>query len=263
MRAKFRIHLLLLMLIFISSCLDNEKMRFIDANSPLCQQSFCDDFRTNGINLGDYQCKEICDCILENLHESGKKDYYLEQSNNMKYGKSMLQNEFMVDIGLPCLEPILPEVFEEITGIDFENVDVQYNPKDIIGDNDYSIVKVTDFVSVLNLDLSFGNGVSGNFIFDTGASHIIINNSFKKEMIEKGLLLVSDYLVNMDVMLAHGETVEAELINIKSVYIGGCKVKNVKDCVIDEALLLCGLGLLKKFKRWEFDSSNQNLTLYK
>ena len=89
-------------------------------------------------------------------------------------------------------------------------------------------------------------------MFDTGASDLIINSDLERELLLNGSLTKEDYLGTEYYELANNETVEARIIRLNNIQIGDYYVGNVVAGIIDGGSLLCGIGLLKKFRKWEF-----------
>jgi predicted aspartyl protease len=63
--------------------------------------------------------------------------------------------------------------------------------------------------------------------------------------------------------LANNQAIQGQKVKIDNITIGDYTVNNVVIAVVDEALLLCGISFLDKFKKWEIDKQNKVLILYK
>jgi len=100
-------------------------------------------------------------------------------------------------------------------------------------------------------------------LFDTGSSDLIINSDLERELLLNGSLTKEDYLGTEFYEMANNETVEARVVRLDNIKIGDYYVNNVVVAIIDNGSLLCGLGLLNKFQKWNFEESSNVLSLYK
>ena len=101
------------------------------------------------------------------------------------------------------------------------------------------------------------------FLFDTGASELLINSKLEKDLINSGAIESSDYVSNKSFETADGSIITAKGVRLNNIIIGGYQVNNVIAYVTDEGGMLCGMGLLNKFKKWKFQKDDKSLILYK
>ncbi len=106
-------------------------------------------------------------------------------------------------------------------------------------------------------------GVSDNFLFDGGASELIINQHVEKLLLQDGVLQLSDYIIKTKFKLTNQQVVEVQLVRLRYVSIGEYTVYNVVAAIIKDATLLCGQGFLDKFRKWEVLGAENVLILYK
>jgi len=99
------------------------------------------------------------------------------------------------------------------------------------------------------------NGVTLNFIFDTGASDICISPAEAQVLFRQGTLTEEDVIGKQEYTIADGSTSEAVVVRLKSVTIGSRTIHNVKASIIDNnnAPLLLGQSALSKFGQISID----------
>lgn len=99
------------------------------------------------------------------------------------------------------------------------------------------------------------NGLSLRFIFDTGASSILISSAEAAVMIRQGLIEEDDILGQNQMEDASGNISTGTVVNLKSVVIGDLTLHNVEATVVDniEAPLLFGQTALSKFGKVSID----------
>lgn len=137
-----------------------------------------------------------------------------------------------------------------------------YVPLDIEGFSDQSIVKLTPDGTTYKIKLIIG-GVVRYFVFDTGASELVINSELEQELLTNGKISSDDYVASKEFEIADGSVIKARGVRLNNIVIAGFRVNNVVAYITDDGGMLCGMGLMNKFKTWEFDKENQMLTIYK
>ena len=107
------------------------------------------------------------------------------------------------------------------------------------------------------------NGLSLNFIFDTGASAVSISKSEAIFMLKNGYLSVNDIIGNQQFQTANGDIQVGTKIIIKKIEIGGLILQNVEASVVhnENAPLLLGQSALSKLGKIEIDYNNSTLTI--
>ena len=196
------------------------------------------------------QRKSYCRCAIEKLIREG---FTFGQLKMIEDENSEVFNE----ITLPCVENILIES-EKNKG--FFN---EYIPEDISGDKYMSEIKLSNYLGTgykikINVD-----GVVKYFLFDTGATDLIIDGKMERELIFNGSITKEDYVGEQEFILADNSEVIARVIKLNNIKIGDYVVDNVIVSVIDGGSLLCGLGLLNKFRKWDFVKESEILNIYK
>lgn len=102
------------------------------------------------------------------------------------------------------------------------------------------------------------NGLKLRFIFDTGASNVCISAAEASFMLKNGYLEIEDVIGSSKSVVADGSMVENTRIMLKSVEIGGLKLKNVEAVVIHSlsAPLLFGQSAIQKLGKIQLDKDN-------
>jgi clan AA aspartic protease (TIGR02281 family) len=107
------------------------------------------------------------------------------------------------------------------------------------------------------------NGKPLKFIFDTGASIVLISRSEAVSLFNKGLITNNDFYGITYLKDATGGISEGLKINIKSLQVGNITLANVEAVVSNSinASLLLGNSALSKIGKIIFDPSNSTLTI--
>lgn len=114
-------------------------------------------------------------------------------------------------------------------------------------------------VYYLSVDFMIGAG-QYDYIYDTGASSMTINEEIEKELWRKKIINKSDYVENVLYRIADGSVVEARRVLIKSIKIGDIVAKNVLVSVTDGPLLL-GNNALTNYSSITLDKNKSQLVL--
>lgn len=107
------------------------------------------------------------------------------------------------------------------------------------------------------------NGLSLKFIFDTGASSVLISQSEALFMLRNGYLSPEDFVGTQKYQTANGDIIEGTKIIIKKMEIGGIMLQNVEASIVhnNNAPLLLGQSVLNRLGKIEIDYSNSTLTI--
>ena len=181
---------------------------------------------------------------LKTIYSKGKK---FKEINTYGPGKS---------------EGLIIEKFyggDEITTV--RNTDNNRVPEDIIGDNEFSDIKLIERDNQYRINIGFptkdGDIMNVPIQFDSGATSFFIGNRLYRD------LVIKSEIEDMNVQSISGgvgSEFEIKYIKIKSIKIGDYTVKNVIAIVpLREDIndLLIGIGFLKKFKEvlWSLNSN--------
>ncbi len=139
----------------------------------------------------------------------------------------------------------------------------EYKKEDIVGSDEFTELNLKELPnSVFTVSITV-DGVIRNFVFDTGASEMIIDSDLERELLLNGSIGRENYLEKRPFTLANGDKVTAQMIRVNNVRVGDYVVNNAVIAVIDRGDLLLGTGFLKKFKNWSLDSQNKLIKVYK
>lgn len=235
---------------------NNYKFEYPENNESykiLGVKSCVDEIINNKEMMDDFWTKEMaevyCNCAIGKLLNSG---YTFEDLQKIEDENSTIYNEVV----LPCVSIL----FEDDIILEPENL---YESNDIKGKTEQSIVPLIDNIGQgFKLKISIG-GIERYFLFDTGATDLIIDRNTERDLLIEGVLKKENYLYKSEYKLANNQIINAQMVRIDNIHIGEYTVNNVIIGVIDEGSLLCGKSFLDKFKKWELDSKNKVLILYK
>lgn len=189
----------------------------------------------------------ICACTVEKISTSKftNKDFENIDEDGVLYNEVITQciNEYIASITSDTLN--------------------KYNPEDVKGNMSLSklpLIKSMD--DAYKVKITIG-GITKYFLFDTGATDLIINREFEMELILNGTLTSDNYLGKTNYKLANNEIVEADIIILNNLKFGDYFIDNVTIGVLENGSLLCGMGFLNKFKSWKIDKKNNLLIIRK
>lgn len=105
------------------------------------------------------------------------------------------------------------------------------------------------------------NGVEMSFIFDTGASDIVISQTEAAFLLKQGKLSVDDFTGFQQYQIADGSIHEGMLVNLHSVQIGNRTLYNIQASIIGntQAPLLLGQSALSEFGRVSIDYNRNEI----
>jgi hypothetical protein len=193
--------------------------------------------------------EKYCECAINKLLSAGytyKDILEIEDENSSTFN----------EIAVPCVSEILN------TKEEFKSSN-SYNINDIKGGGYRNLVPLTDYFGKgYKVKITIG-GVTKYYLFDTGASDLIIDRETERELLINGVLKRENYLNKIEYTLANNQTVKGQKVKVDNIAIGEYTLINVVITIIDEGSLLCGKSFLDKFKKWEIDKQNNFLILYK
>ena len=228
--------------------LDMEKInRFSKQKSiDTCIMAFLENDPTG--NIEEIVARNYCQCAIDKLWKSG-----------LSFGQ-VLQAEDESSISYKeIVQPCLLDALEQIQKVEKNS----YAPTDIRGKSPKSVIPLTTGLNKsYKIKLSI-DGTTRYFIFDTGASDMIINRELERELLKDGVLTRANYRGKKTYMLADGREIEVEEVRVNRVKMGDFEVDNVTIGIVEKGSLLCGKSLLDKFQKWEVDSQHKQLTVWK
>ena len=193
--------------------------------------------------------EEYCECAMDKLFSEGytyKDIQEIEDENSESFN----------EIAMPCISLVLGDNPE------FKSSNT-YNINDIKGDKYRSFIPLVDYLGQgYKIKISI-SGVSKYYLFDTGASDLIIDRDTERELLLNGVLKRENYIGKTQYTTANNQIMEAQMVKVNNITIGDYTISNVVISVVDEGSLLCGKSFLDKFYKWEIDKQNKVLVLYK
>ena len=193
--------------------------------------------------------EEYCECAMDKLFSKGytyKDIQEIEDENSESFN----------EIAMPCISLVLGDNPE------FKSSNT-YNINDIKGDKYRSFIPLVDYLGQgYKIKISI-SGVSKYYLFDTGASDLIIDRDTERELLLNGVLKRENYIGKTQYTTANNQIMEAQMVKVNNITIGDYTISNVVISVVDEGSLLCGKSFLDKFYKWEIDKQNKVLVLYK
>lgn len=135
---------------------------------------------------------------------------------------------------------------------------------EVVGDNPSEEIPLTQLGKVYRVQARIGKHEKF-FILDSGASDVIINSDFERDLIFDGLVSKSDYMTDKLYQLANGEQVNCRRFKLKSMQLGGYTLNNVVVAIMDrkDVTFLLGKSALDKFSNWSINNENSTLKLVK
>lgn len=246
----------------IMKCLEGnfkieEDYKFSNSDYPELQNKIgiknCVDEIMNDEEMKDIWTYELaeqyCDCAINRMFSAGytyKDILEIEDENSASFN----------EIVMPCVAETLKDKTE------FKSSNT-YNIDDIKGGGYRSLIPLIDYLEQgykIKITIS---GVTKYYLFDTGASDLIIDRDTERELLLNGVLKRENYLGKTEYTLANNQTIQAQEVKVNNIIIGDYTLNNVVIAIIDEGSLLCGKSFLDKFKKWEIDKQNNFLILYK
>jgi clan AA aspartic protease (TIGR02281 family) len=193
--------------------------------------------------------RKYCECEVNTMIDNG---YSLEQIFEMEKEDSEVYNEVVIVCLSETMAHLLPK-----------DMNTGYDPRDIRGDQAVSNVKLIDYLGYgYKLKITIG-GVTKYYVFDTGATYLVINSDLEKELIAEGTITPDSYKGETEVMMANNESATARTVELNDVTIGDYTINNVTAIILDDGALLCGMSLLNKFRNWDINNEDKTLDLYK
>ena len=193
--------------------------------------------------------EQYCECAMDKLFSKG-----YTYGDILEIGDE--NSESFNEIAMPCISLVLEDNSE------FKSSNT-YNIDDIEGDKYLSFIPLVDYLGrgyKIKISIS---GVSKYYLFDTGASDLIIDRDTERELLLNGGLKRENYLGKTQYTTANNQIMEAQMVKVNNITIGDFTLSNVVISIVDEGSLLCGKSFLDKFYKWKIDKQNKFLVLYK
>ena len=205
--------------------------------------------RTNSKKTLDMQkVRNFCTCRIDLIKNKKLNDTDLEQIYNPN---SELYYEMMYRCGNPFNDGKI-----KVTQW------TENNQKDVSG-------PATDTIVILNLEgMTYSRLTIGNatlfWLFDTGASDMLITEEMERDFRKQGIVSNSNYLGENEYEMANGVVEKCKAYNVSNIKVGKFTLNNVTVAVSKEAKkIIIGRSLMNKFSSWRLDNRRGVLILTK
>lgn len=123
----------------------------------------------------------------------------------------------------------------------------------------------SDASNLLYVDVEINGRSSPDFIFDTGASGVVINAELLSDLLSDGTLAATDFGPKQQVTVANGSTQDVYMVNARELSIGGYVLYDVAMAVIpnENAPLLVGQNVFNQFSQVSIDYQAKEILLSK
>lgn len=106
------------------------------------------------------------------------------------------------------------------------------------------------------------DGIRKEFLLDTGASDLLISNSFLNQLVRRGFLTRKKHFITYrNYLVASGEMITAEVWKIPELSIGSIKLINVTAASSDGATFLFGMSALDKLGKTSIDLESNKIII--
>jgi aspartyl protease family protein len=137
------------------------------------------------------------------------------------------------------------------------------NSVEIKSSSALSSIKLSMQNGVYHISVTIG-GVTRYFVFDTGASDVLISQDLESALLKNGTINKTNYLAPALYRIADGSIVQCKRLVIPKIIIGNYTITNVKASIgVGSVPLLLGKSVLDKFKNWSINNQTQTLNLTK
>ncbi|MEO6734619.1 MAG: retropepsin-like aspartic protease [Ferruginibacter sp.] len=198
--------------------------------------------------LDSNRLSDFCTCQLNLVKTKKISDAEMETLSNPN---SLLFYEVMYKCGDPFSNQ--------------ETLDKNWNrslEKDITG-------PLSDTIKILTLNgMTYVKVKTGSktqfWLFDTGASDLLINKEMEKDLKIENIITESNYLGTGEYEMANGMIDTCRRYKINNIQIGKFSVNNIVVAVTDKGKrIIVGKGLLNKFSNWVLSNRDNTLIITK
>ena len=217
-------------------------------------ESFGDEFITGCIKslqenseqkLDIKKLEAFCYCQLSLIKEKKISD---EEMKSLSNPNSL----FFFEIMYKCGDPFNTDSTDNSWSADGE--------KNITGPHSDTIKTLT-INGLTYIKIKTGSMVQF-WLFDTGASDMLIGNEMEKKLKEEGYIKESDYLGTGEYTMANGTVDTCRKYVISNLRLGDFSINNIVMAVSDKSKrIIAGRSLLNKFSNWLLDNKNNILIL--
>jgi len=218
-------------------------------------------FKLEKVNSVEELSKKIskADIEIKNLQNASKRKILKNNKTKKttesdKFFESFAKNKFYILSGIVVFIVILSiAIPEKTTSIQIDNKVIKTN-------------------NIINLSTENGqkyiyasiNGNSKKFLLDTGASDILIPQTFLNQLRRSGYLSKTiHFKFNKNYMTASGAFVQAEVWNVPVLQVGKFKIYNVEVASMNEGSYLFGMSAIEKLGKVSIDLQSSRIVIDK
>lgn len=110
---------------------------------------------------------------------------------------------------------------------------------------------------------TLNNSITVEFIFDSGASEVLVSPEIVALLIKRNTITESDILEDGHYTIADGSVVKMKRFKMKEIKVGNKIIKNVECSVANDLYtdMLLGQSVLSKFGKYTFENNSQTLII--
>jgi len=218
-------------------------------------------FKLEKVNSVEELSKKIskADIEIKNFQNASKRKILKNNktkktSESDKFFESFAKNKFYILSGIVVFIIILSIAIPEKT------TSIQ---------SDKKVIKTNN---IINLSTENGqkyiyasiNGNSKKFLLDTGASDILIPQTYLNQLRRSGYLSRNiHFKFNKNYMTASGDLVQAEVWNVPMLQVGKFKIYNVEVASMDDGSYLFGMSAIEKLGKVSIDLESSRIVIDK
>jgi hypothetical protein len=235
------------------------------------QECYTSTGKTMLLQAEGFETEYVANCIKGIQKNTEKQLDNKRLTNFCKCQLDMVKKKRLTDIELNALQNPNSLLFYEMIyncGNPFSEKDISENNWNINSEKDISGPE-TDTVSILNINgmtyikLKIGSLVQ-IWLFDTGASDLMINKDMEEQLKNEKTLTETDYLGEGEYEMANGTIDTCRKYKLNNIKIGQFTVNNITVAVSDKAnKIIVGKTLLNKFGNWLLNNKSGTLILNK
>jgi hypothetical protein len=215
---------------------------------------------------------EFISSCVKGIQKNTERTLNLEKLNNFcACQRELIKTKKLTDAEVETLSNPNSILFYEVMykcGDPFDDkksYDLSWNEKavhDISG-------PASDTINVLTLNgMTYVKVKTGSMIqfwlFDTGASDLLISKDMEADLKKEGVITASNYLGVGEYEMANGDVDTCRKYRIDNIRIGKFTVNNIVVAVTEKGKrIIVGKGLLNKFTTWILNNKENSLILNK
>ena len=218
-------------------------------------------FKLEKVNSVEELSKKIskADIEIKNFQNASKRkilknNKIKKTSESEKFFESFAKNKFYILSGIVVFIIILSIAIPE---------------KTTSTQSDNNVIKTNNIISLSTENgqkyiYASINGNSKKFLLDTGASDILIPQTYLNQLRRSGYLTRNiHFKFNKNYMTASGDLVQAEVWNVPTLQVGKFKIYNVEVASMDDGSYLFGMSAIEKLGKVSIDLESSRIVIDK